>query len=175
MIHETESHATANLHAPVVVVRGDGHFRVLTTRPFAEGEVVLRLEGREVRRPTRYTIQIDRDLHLESEPGEGFEAALDRRPWRFLNHSCRPVTRLVGRDLVALRPLAAWEQVTFDYNTTEVTLAAPFACRCGAEDCCGVVRGFTALDDAGRRRRAPLLASHLATVDQDLERADGAR
>ena len=46
--------------------------------------------------------------------------------------------------LVALRPLAAGETVTFDYDTTEEDLRGErggFECHCGAANCRGEVLG----------------------------------
>jgi hypothetical protein len=65
-----------------------------------------------------------------------------------------------GRRLVALRELAAGEELTFDYNATEWDLAEPFRCSCGA---CGgsIVRGFAHLDDRARALRRGRTAGHL--------------
>jgi len=61
---------------------------------------------------------------------------------------------------VALRDLAAGEELTFDYNATEWSMAEPFLCTCGA---CGgsVVQGFAHLDAAARAQRSGWIAEHL--------------
>ncbi|MFM7280471.1 MAG: SET domain-containing protein-lysine N-methyltransferase, partial [Planctomycetia bacterium] len=80
--------------------------------------------------------------------------------WLFLNHSCRPTTAVRGRELIALRPIAPYEELSFDYETTEWHMAEPFTCRCG--NCGGrSVRGFAFLPAEERERRRPYLAPHL--------------
>ncbi len=161
MSPETLTQSIASLKSLVAVVRADGHYRVVATQAVAAGGLIFRLEGVVVDTPSRYSVQIGRDRHLESPPGETQEEALDRRPWRFLNHSCTPNAYLRGRDLIALRPIAAWDQITFDYNGTEDRLSSPFLCSCGAPNCCGEVRGFGSLTAAERALRLPYLAAHL--------------
>jgi hypothetical protein len=81
-------------------------------------------------------------------------------PWQFLNHSCEPNVRVQGRDLVAARAIKAYEELSFDYETTEWDMASPFTCRCGA--CDGrTVRGFRWLSSEDRVRRLAVLAPHL--------------
>jgi len=58
-----------------------------------------------------------------------------------MNHSCDPNTRIRGRDLIALRDIQPWEDVTFNYNTTEYAMAEAFRCRCGSPGCAGEIRG----------------------------------
>ncbi|MCA9284052.1 MAG: hypothetical protein KDA22_02465, partial [Phycisphaerales bacterium] len=49
---------------------------------------------------------------------------------------------------------------TFDYNTTEESIAVPFRCSCG---CCGgrTIRGFRHLDANEQRALLPRAAEHL--------------
>jgi SET domain-containing protein len=59
-----------------------------------------------------------------------------------INHSCDP--NVEERDLagIALRDLAAGEEVTLDYDRI-AHLETPFPCRCGSAGCRGTVRGVT--------------------------------
>ena len=58
------------------------------------------------------------------------------------------------------RRIEADEQLTFDYNTTEWSMDAPFACACGA--CSGAaIRGYAHLTSAERAQREPYVAAHL--------------
>ena len=57
---------------------------------------------------------------------------------------------------VALRPIAAGDEVRFHYAATEYEMAEPFACRCGARTCAGEVRGYRYLSAEQRA----LLAEH---------------
>lgn len=125
------------------------------------GSCVLLIEGRVQSHPTRYSIQLDVDRHIEAD-GALPDAEMRRRhPWRFLNHSCEPNARVHGQTLVATRPIADGEQITFDYTTTEARMAEPFDCVCGAEACIGTVRGYDHLSDEAKKARADRLAPHL--------------
>ena len=156
-----EIEAISENRSPVAVVRIDGHYRVLVTQAQTAGAPLLTLEGTVVRAPSRHSLQIGRGEHLEAPGGQDLEGAFDRFPWRFLNHSCEPNCLIRGRTLRALRTLEPWEQITFDYNTTEEVLATPFSCACQSARCCAEVRGFRFLSQEERILRRPLLAPHL--------------
>jgi hypothetical protein len=51
--------------------------------------------------------------------------------------------------------------VTFDYNTTESSMASPFDCHCGSALCVGLVRGADHLTPPQRARLASYLADYL--------------
>ena len=148
----------------MVASRGD-QFAVVARRNVPAGGLVMRLDGPLVEKPGRYTVQVDVDLHVDAEASPEHEG---RYPlWRFLNHSCDPNCWFDGRILRARRDIAPGEQLTFDYNCTEWSMASPFDCACGA--CDGApVRGYAHLDAAGRSRRAAHAAPHLRS-----RRADG--
>ena len=145
----------------VGVVRAGGEYRLVAARGILAGELLFRMEGEPSRSPTRYTVQIGENLHLEMRSGMTAEEILDRYFWRFMNHSCDPNSFIHGRDVVALHEIAPWEGVTFNYNTTEYDMAEPFDCRCGSVHCLGPIRGFKHLPDSERRRLEPFLAGHL--------------
>jgi hypothetical protein len=88
-------------------------------------------------------VGIDRYLYLD-EPG------------RYVNHSCAPNAAVVGdTSLVAIREVAAGEEVRFDYSTT-VSDGWTMPCGCGAPGCRGLVVAFQLLPEALRRRYALL-------------------
>jgi len=63
-----------------------------------------------------------------------------RHPTNFLNHSCDPNAGYDGTDaIVALRPIAAGEEIRMDYGTFSFSFDHEFACRCGASVCRGKV------------------------------------
>ena len=125
--------------------------------------------------PSRWSIQVGEGLHVEPPRELLPDLEPDRCPWRFLNHSCAPnavlgsACRAEGSPLrlIALRSIDRWEEISFDYNSNEFELAAPFACACGA---CGggVIRGFRHLDPVEQARRRERVSPHLLTR---LERA----
>jgi SET domain-containing protein len=140
----------APLRTAAVVFRrhGSDHLGVAAERDFAAGQVVLVLDGKIVTRPTRYTVQVGEHEHVDAEARP--ERADEFPLWRFLNHSCTPNTRIDGRTLVALTAIAAGDEITFDYDSTEWDMASPFACACGALGCRGMVRGWRHLSPAQR-------------------------
>jgi len=152
----------------VAVVRNKTQFAVFTTTAIAAGQPVLQIDGVVVAVPSRFSVQVARDQHIELPPSVSLEEAMDRHPWRFLNHSCAPNVCLRGHTMVAIRDLHAWEEVSFDYHTTEAELASPFRCSCGAPHCVGMVRGFRHLDPWRQQALRPWLADHLlADVSAD--------
>ena len=80
-----------------------------------------------------------------------------------MNHGCRPNVRIdtARRGMAALVPIAAGDELLFDYDTTEWDMAEPFGCRCGAAECRGVVRGYRHLTPEQQVRLAPIAAPHL--------------
>lgn len=88
-------------------------------------------------------IGVDRYLYLD-EPG------------RFVNHSCLPNAAVIGDTrLVAIRPIAAGEEIRFDYSTT-VSDGWTMECLCGTAACRGLVVAFQLLPEPLRRRYALL-------------------
>lgn len=55
------------------------------------------------------------------------------------SHSCEPNCEIViaSRTLIARRPIAAGEPITFDHTRTESRFAHPFDCLCGSRRCRG--------------------------------------
>ncbi|MBK8974693.1 MAG: SET domain-containing protein-lysine N-methyltransferase [Planctomycetes bacterium] len=156
--------ARPSLQAQVRVERRDDALCVVARSTVAPGDPLLRIEGRIVTRPARHTVQVGKDEHVAGDTGLDLEQQIERFPWRFLNHSCAPNAALRGRELIALRAIAAGEEVTFDYHTTEWELATPFACHCGADCCVGVVRGYRHLDAQARCRLDATVAPHLLAL-----------
>lgn len=150
----------AALRSSVGVMHAHGALHMMALEAFQPGQRVLKLEGIISSEPTRHTIQLSETEHLQSPKTAGLERRIERHPWLFLNHSCRPNTAVRGRELIALRPIGRYEELSFDYETTEWHMAEPFTCRCG--NCGGrSVRGFAFLPAEERERRRPYLAPHL--------------
>lgn len=161
-------------HNAVGVIWLEGQYRAVAARLIASGERILHAVGAAVKTPSRFSLQIGLDEHLDVPAGAGVEQQMELYPWRFLNHSCSPNATFRGRDLIALRPIAPREDITFDYHTTEYDMDAPFDCRCGASDCIGRIRGYRHLSPAARAARRSFVAPHvelLAAQSEQLARA----
>ena len=141
---------TNNPHVGVLVEQSER--RLVTTLAIPEGTVLFRIEGHETRVPTKYSLQVGEDLHLDQRGARDANDRVRRFFWRYMNHACDPTTVIRDREVVARRDIAALEGVTFDYNLTEYDMAEPFACRCGSAHCVGTVRGARHLTPAQRAR-----------------------
>jgi cyanophycin synthetase len=130
---------------------------VYTSRPLQAGTVILRAWGPTTTERSKYTIQVDHDLHL-----------LPPEPLRFLNHSCEPNCGLLIRsgveqiELHALRDIQADEELTLDYETFEVEfqeLTGP--CLCQAPGCRGSLAGYRELPPHLREAYGLYVAEYL--------------
>ncbi|MCB9283538.1 MAG: SET domain-containing protein-lysine N-methyltransferase [Lewinellaceae bacterium] len=65
----------------------------------------------------------------------------DPSEWAPQNHSCAPNTAFSGLNILALRDIAAGEELTLDYTTFYDEHMEPFECHCGAANCRGWIRG----------------------------------
>ena len=115
---------------------GDKGQGVFAAEPLRRGDVAI--VGKPVRRSaerTWQTVQVDVDQHIKID-----------LPLELVNHSCAPTcgpraNSFGGYDLVALRDIAAGEEITFGYCMTEWLLVGFDECRCASDQCRGSIRG----------------------------------
>jgi len=165
LLHVNGHGTTVSEPRPLVMVAcTDGVFSLVAGQPLTTGQRLFRMEGVCVDRASRYSVQIGRDVHLDL-PGPPsvleLEIMREQHPWRFMNHGCEPNARIQGREIFALRDIAAGEQVTFDYNTTEWEMAETFRCHCGAAGCRGEIRGYKFLSPEARASLGAAAAEYL--------------
>jgi len=90
---------------------------------------------------------------------------------RYMNHSCDPNTWWEGNHtLVARRAIAAGEEVTYDYATSEIALEWAMPCACGSPICRGVVTHRDYTDLAWQARYGAHLPDH---AREAIARAEG--
>ncbi len=65
-----------------------------------------------------------------------------RAPGCYVNHSCDPNAGLRGLLLLALRDIAPFEEIQYDYSTTMDEDYWTLSCRCGAVACRERIRDF---------------------------------
>ena len=135
----------------VGVLDQPGHRRLVAFRDVAKGTRLFRLTGRERKSPTKYSVQVSATVHLDPDCTRDELELVRRYFWRYLDHACEPTTRIMDRDVIAVRDIAEGEGVTFHYCTTEYDMATPFDCQCGSARCMGVIRGARHLTPAQRR------------------------
>lgn len=126
----------------IEMIEREGYKGLFAKQAFVEDAVIFYLKGRVSTRPTKYSIQLDSDKHLDFPLVRKQNDDLDYS-WQFLNHSCDPngYMNIAEYAFRALRNISKGEEITFNYLTTESELATPFNCNCGAAGCLGVIRG----------------------------------
>lgn len=158
------SNDTISTVSGVAVIRFGEEFKLFSARAVPSGQFLFTIEGDVTSNPTRYSVQVGSSVHVDLPPGVPREVILDRHYWRFMNHSCEPSAVICGHEVYSLRKLREWDEITFDYNTTEYSLAERFECRCGTTSCLGQIRGFRYLSRLQRERLRPQLAAHLVAL-----------
>ena len=102
-------------------------YGLFATRSYEKGELILSLKGMPVAKPTKTSIQMNENKHIEN-----FMAGK-------LNHHCNPNTEIkfnksdesnLNLLVYALKDITRDEELTFDYETTESLLYCPFKCTC---------------------------------------------
>lgn len=116
-------------------------------------DILIRFEGKILDHPTKTSLQIDEERHLEGG-GE-----IDD----FLNHSCSSNGYINFKDLTlrALRDIKKGEEITFNYLTTEWDTANKFECLCGSKSCFRHIYGFKYLALRQKKKLEPLLSPYL--------------
>ncbi|KAK3750927.1 hypothetical protein QZH41_004345 [Actinostola sp. cb2023] len=148
----------------VKVVEIEKGFKALVAKEdLPKGTFLGDFYGKIYSSPTTYTHQIGPNKHLDHK---GIV--------KFGNHSCSPNCRPVYHrrkdaetieqdqdveevswHLESTRDIAKGEEIRIDYNLTEYSMASPFECRCGANNCLRFVQGFKHLSPEEKRKRLP--------------------
>jgi D-alanine-D-alanine ligase-like ATP-grasp enzyme len=134
------------------IVRNDGvsGLGIEATRAIRTGEVIFSGEERSQRIATKRHVEThwsetDKVTFAQYAYPISEEVFIlwseDPHDWAPQNHSCDANTGYDGLDVVALRDIAAGEELTLDYATFCNQSAESFQCRCGAANCRGIVRG----------------------------------
>lgn len=148
---------------PPYAVRGNGvaGYGIFATRALAAGDVVFRGEGRAQRLVTSrhaaaWPEADQRDFRRYAWPLSDQVFVLwdtDPASWAPQNHSCEANTGFDGLDVIALRPIAAGQELTLDYAAFMNEAAEPFTCRCGAPSCRGTITGTPGNSVTAREQR----------------------
>ncbi|MEP7252277.1 MAG: SET domain-containing protein-lysine N-methyltransferase [Ginsengibacter sp.] len=112
-----------SLHATVAHKMGD---------VFATFESLETLDA-----PNRFTVQVSDDTHIILMP----------EFLQYINHSCNPNVFFdtSTMELSCLVDIAAGDEFTFFYPSTEWAMAEPFKCFCGANTCLHKIQGASFL------------------------------
>jgi hypothetical protein len=119
-------------------------------RAFLRGEEIFVLKGTVINFKQAQAkgdaeanpVQIGDDEYLDVLP-----------PGMYLNHSCNPNAGIIhDRVLIALRDIAADEEVCIDYSTTMEENSWTMACRCDDVDCRGIITDFRLIPEEMQRK-----------------------
>jgi hypothetical protein len=118
--------------------------RLVTDQLIHSGELICTVSGyRITSQPTFQTVQISARQHIE-----------ELGVLAYLNHSCQPNTIVdtTAMTVSAIRDIAAGEELTFFYPSTEWEMDRPFICLCGAPQCVRLVAGakYLSIDTLAR-------------------------
>jgi hypothetical protein len=80
--------------------------------------LIFKLKGLIKNTPTRTSIQIGKNIHIEDNIGA------------FMNHSCNPSCYIKDSSVYANKDIQNGESLTFDYNLNETSMSHPFICNC---------------------------------------------
>ena len=62
-------------------------------------ERIATLTGKTVTTPTRYSVQVGENEHIDPPETAGIEDLISEHAWRYMNHACEPNAAFRGRDL----------------------------------------------------------------------------
>ena len=91
-------------------------------------------------------------------------------PAVLINHSCDANVGMRNNhngkndviiNFCAIRPIQKGEELTWDYETAEWELSAPFPCSCGSDSCRGTIRGYKHNGSIVRERYGAYRADYL--------------
>ncbi|MFT4514260.1 MAG: hypothetical protein ACI89X_001028 [Planctomycetota bacterium] len=169
-----------SIHAPkestrtaLAIGNTNGQLCAIAARAYQAGDEIVHLTGVTISKPTRFSVQVGEQEHVEPPSGAGLEELIGEHTWRYMNHSCEPNTAFRGRTLIALRRIAPGDEVRFHYAATEYEMAEPFACQCGATACVGSLQGYRSLSPAQRSRLAPFAQPHVLSAATREDRNNG--
>lgn len=118
----------------------NNHRSLVSRRSFNADELIIEFSAKSVQpTPSYLTVQLEDREHIELFP-EFLEC---------INHSCEPncffdTTTL---QLVAIKDIKEGEEMTFFYPSTEWNMDRAFQCKCGCDNCLGVIKGAKYLSD----------------------------
>lgn len=107
-------------------------------RPYKPGEALSSFSAGEILdHPSYLTVQLDEERHILLEP----------EYLQYINHSCSPNVFFdtSSFQIIALTEIAAGDEMTFFYPSTEWQMAQPFQCTCGTAECIGLIAGASGL------------------------------
>jgi D-alanine-D-alanine ligase len=123
-------YATTKIDEGEIVFKGEEMSQRIVTKSYVEKNWNLK----EKENFRRYAYPISEHIFL----------LWDENPknWAPQNHSCNANTQYVGLNVVAKKAIEAGYELTLNYNEFLDTSMEPFSCKCGSENCTGLISGI---------------------------------
>jgi uncharacterized protein len=139
MTHVIQSYFSPKLEVKPVPHKGGRG--VFACQPIAADEIVTIWGGRVISADQFDQVPPENQHSIVQIEENFFSVTIgDLEPVDFMNHCCNANVGLSGQVvLVAMRPIAAGEEVCFDYAMTDSRPYDEFDCTCGAPDCRGQI------------------------------------
>eukprot|EP00048_Salpingoeca_helianthica_P015191 m.225554 g.225554 ORF g.225554 m.225554 type:complete len:214 (+) comp16728_c0_seq1:57-698(+) len=117
-----------------------GGMGLFASEPIAKDEAVVVWSGKIVHHSALDSVPQDERDYVYQVDDELYQVAFKpgcREPADYTNHSCEPNCGLRGQIcLVAMRPIAVGEHITFDYAMCDISSGTlEFGCGCGSAHC----------------------------------------
>jgi D-alanine-D-alanine ligase len=122
-------YATVDIETGDVIFKGEGKAQRIITKKYVDRN----WSEADKETFTRYAYPVSKDVYIlwDNDPSE----------WAPQNHSCEPNTAYNGLDVVALKKINKFEELTLDYSNFLDDSMMPFQCHCGAPNCRGLIKG----------------------------------
>lgn len=116
---------------------------LFATRDFDRGEIVTGFGGHVMSSLEFHDLPEHRQIHSLQIAEDLFMVAPEAsEPADMFNHSCDPNLGIHGSImLVAMKPISAGDEITFDYAMCDADSYDEFECHCGSDNCRGKVTG----------------------------------
>tara|TARA_B100001094_G_scaffold300929_1_gene326787 strand:+ start:364 stop:705 length:342 start_codon:yes stop_codon:yes gene_type:complete len=85
-----------------------------STQSYQHNQIIYKLSGPIVTNPTRTSIEIGPNQHIENKYGQ------------CMNHSFHPTCKIENGCIVACQDIDTNTELTFNYNETETNMSHPF-------------------------------------------------
>ena len=84
------------------------------TKCYKINDIVRIMTGNLLNISTQKSIHIGDNMHLEDKYGQ------------YVNHSFHPNVKVVSNKLIAIQDINMYDEITFNYNESELEMACPF-------------------------------------------------
>ena len=98
----------------MIIKENNGFSGLFSTEDFDKNIIIHKLEGPIYKNPTRTTIEISINKHIDDKFGI------------YMNHSFEPTCIIKNGCIVSLKSIKNGDELTFDYNENESKMSCPF-------------------------------------------------